>query len=75
MYVNDIVISPADSQRVYAATRTGVWRSLDGDVTWSRLLDPQSASPGESASRVSKRRVITTATCRIVSRIMTSGCG
>lgn len=38
-YVNDIAISPANSQRVYAATRTGVWRSLDGGATWARTLD------------------------------------
>jgi photosystem II stability/assembly factor-like uncharacterized protein len=40
-YVNDIVISPNNSQRVYAATRTGVWRSTNGGQSWSRALDPQ----------------------------------
>jgi Fibronectin type III domain len=33
-YVNDIVVSPNSSQRVYAATRNGVFRSLDGGGTW-----------------------------------------
>ncbi|MBK8313867.1 MAG: hypothetical protein IPL01_07490 [Acidobacteria bacterium] len=33
-YVSDIVVSPNNSQRVYAATRTGVWKSTDGGVTW-----------------------------------------
>jgi len=37
-YVNDIVVSPNDSQRVYAATRTGVWRSDDGGTTWAVVL-------------------------------------
>jgi uncharacterized protein (TIGR03437 family) len=37
-YVNDIVVSPANSQRVYAATRAGVWRSLDGGANWTRAL-------------------------------------
>ncbi len=37
-FVNDIVVSPANSQHVYAATRTGVWRSLDGGSTWNQAL-------------------------------------
>lgn len=37
-YVNKIVISPNDSNRIYAGTRTGVWRSLDGGVSWSPSL-------------------------------------
>jgi photosystem II stability/assembly factor-like uncharacterized protein len=41
-YVNKIVISPNDSNRLYAATRTGVWRSLDAGLTWSVVLsNPQ----------------------------------
>lgn len=37
-WVNDLVISPHDSSRLYAATRTGVWRSLDAGATWTRAL-------------------------------------
>ena len=37
LWVNDLVISPHDSRRVYAATRTGVWRSEDGGETWLRI--------------------------------------
>ncbi len=37
-YVNDLVISPNDSQRIYAATRTGVWRSLDAGATWTKVF-------------------------------------
>ena len=40
LWVNDLVISTSDDRRLYAATRTGVWRSLDAGVSWARLLDP-----------------------------------
>lgn len=39
-YVNDLVVSPTKSQQLYAATDTGVWRSLDAGATWTRTLDP-----------------------------------
>lgn len=39
-YVNKIVVSPNNGQRLYVATRTGVWRSLNGGSTWSRVLEP-----------------------------------
>jgi hypothetical protein len=38
-YVNDIVVSSNNSQRVYAATRTGILRSLTGGLTWALVLD------------------------------------
>jgi photosystem II stability/assembly factor-like uncharacterized protein len=37
-WVNDIVVSPTDPDRVYAATRFGVWRSEDGGDTWELVL-------------------------------------
>lgn len=37
-WVNDLLISRHDSKRVYAATRTGVWRSTDSGATWTRIL-------------------------------------
>src|SRR5262245_8259333 len=37
-YVNDIVVAP--SAHVYAATRTGVWRSTDGGTNWTKVLTP-----------------------------------
>ena len=37
-YVNDLVISPNDPNRIYAGTRTGVWRSSDAGQTWSIVL-------------------------------------
>ena len=40
IYVSDIVVSPSNSQRVYAATGTGVWRSIDGGANWTQVLNP-----------------------------------
>src|SRR5690349_18061527 len=37
-FVNDIVVSPANGQHVYAATRSGVFRSLDGGNTWNQAI-------------------------------------
>ena len=37
-FVNDLVVSPANGQHVYAATRTGVLRSLDGGASWSLVI-------------------------------------
>jgi len=37
-WVNDIVVSRADPRRIYAATRTGVWRSADEGATWTKVL-------------------------------------
>ena len=34
-FIQDIVVSPVNGQHVYAATRTGVWRSLNGGTTWN----------------------------------------
>ncbi len=41
-YVMDVVVSPSNSNRIYAATRTGVWRTTNGGTTWSRVLDAES---------------------------------
>jgi hypothetical protein len=37
-WVNDLVVSTHDSRRLYAATRTGVWRSLDAGATWTPVV-------------------------------------
>lgn len=37
-YVSDIVVSRRDPRLLYAATETGVWRSLDRGATWTRTL-------------------------------------
>jgi hypothetical protein len=34
-WVNDVAVSAHDSRRLYAATRTGVWRSSDAGATWT----------------------------------------
>ncbi|MBV8518691.1 MAG: hypothetical protein JO197_14935 [Acidobacteria bacterium] len=39
-FVNSLTISTHDPSRMYAATRTGVWRSNDGGEQWTRVLDP-----------------------------------
>ena len=39
-YVSDIVFSPQDSRRLYAATNSGIWRSRDGGASFERLLRP-----------------------------------
>ena len=38
-WVNDLELGVADPRRLYAATRTGVWRSSDRGGTWTRLLE------------------------------------
>ncbi len=40
-YTYDLVVSPVNSQRVYAATNSGVWRSVDGGGSWVRILGDQ----------------------------------
>ena len=37
-FVQDVVVSPVNSQHVYAATRTGVFRSLDGGANWTQVI-------------------------------------
>ena len=37
-YVNDLVVSAHDSSRIYAATRTGVWRTTDAGANWTRVI-------------------------------------
>jgi len=39
-YVNDIVVSSNNNQRIYAGTGTGVWRSTNGGTTWTQVLNP-----------------------------------
>src|SRR5215213_11830268 len=48
-FVNDLVVSPANGQHVYAATRTGVWRSLDGGSTWNQAIVSNAANGGNGA--------------------------
>ena len=36
--MNDLEFGVGDSRRIYAATRSGVWRSTDSGATWARLL-------------------------------------
>lgn len=38
LQVNDIVVSPLNSSRIYAATRQGVFRTVDGGTNWSQVV-------------------------------------
>ncbi len=44
-YVNDLIVSPNDSRRIYAATWFGVWRSTDEGLNWTNVL-PVTVSGG-----------------------------
>lgn len=44
-YVNDLIVSSNDSRRIYAATRSGVWRSTDEGLNWTAVL-PVSTNGG-----------------------------
>lgn len=37
-WVNDLAVSTHDPSRIYAATRTGVWRTTDAGANWTRVL-------------------------------------
>ena len=37
-WVNDLELGVNNPRRIYAATRSGVWRSTDAGATWARLL-------------------------------------
>jgi uncharacterized protein (TIGR03437 family) len=45
-FVNDLVVSSRDSRRLYAATRTGVWRSRDQGESWEQILRPAGSRGG-----------------------------
>ena len=47
-FVNDIVISPSNNKRLYAATGTGVWRTTDSGTTWTKVLDPKNITNNET---------------------------
>lgn len=38
-YVNQIVVSPRDGRRVYAATTAGLFRSNDSGTTWTKVIN------------------------------------
>lgn len=73
-YVNDIVVSPNNSSRIYAATRRGVMRSFDGGVTWTQAID-ESAIGGCSdlAVRTDQTTDVVFAACGIPTNIRMPG--
>jgi photosystem II stability/assembly factor-like uncharacterized protein len=38
LWVNDLVMSAHDPARIYAATRSGVWRTNDAGASWTRVV-------------------------------------
>ncbi len=48
-FVQDLVISPVDSNHIYAATRTGVQRSLNGGTSWTNVLASNAANGANGA--------------------------
>jgi subtilisin-like proprotein convertase family protein len=38
-FVTDLVMSPNNNQVLYATTRTGLWRTLDGGATWAQQIN------------------------------------
>jgi photosystem II stability/assembly factor-like uncharacterized protein len=59
-YVNDIVVSPTSSQRLYAATGAGVFRSLDGGASWTRIFNLTKPSPAAATARVIRTLFVVT---------------
>jgi len=49
-FVNKLVISPNDSDRIYAGARTGVWRSDDAGATWEVVLRNQNYLPSGASA-------------------------
>ncbi|MCA1564738.1 MAG: carboxypeptidase regulatory-like domain-containing protein [Acidobacteria bacterium] len=48
-FVQDLVVSPSNANHIYAATRTGVHRSLDNGATWTNVLASNAANGGNGA--------------------------
>ena len=48
-FVQKIVVSPVNGQHVYAATRSGVWRSLNGGNTWNLEIASNAANGANGA--------------------------
>src|SRR6185369_13385519 len=46
-FVNDLFVSSVDTNRIYAATRTGVFRSADAGQSWTRILSVPAAAGTE----------------------------
>ena len=38
-YSMRVMVSPRNVNRIYTATRTGFWRSIDGGTSWTKLFD------------------------------------
>ena len=54
-YVQKLVVSPANSNNIYAATRTGVQRSIDNGASWTNVLPSTLANGANGAMDVVMR--------------------
>ena len=73
-YVNDIVISRINPSRIYAATRRGVMRSVDGGVNWTQAVnDFEIGGCSDLAIRTDKTTDEVFAACGIPTNIKTPG--
>ena len=55
-YTMKVIVSPRNVNRIYAATRTGVWRSINGGSTWTNLV--AAASGGCTDMAIQEKRSI-----------------
>ncbi len=56
-YVNQIVVSSRDSNRIYAATRNGVFRSTNGGTSWTKIIDGAAVNGCTDLALQTKRAV------------------
>jgi len=58
-----LAVSPANSQEIVAANQSGVWRSLDGGLSWRGLND---GLPNLTARKLITRRVVALADSSLI---------
>lgn len=56
-YTMKVIVSPRKTSRVYAATRTGLWRSLDGGNSWA-LVPGVAPANGCTDAAIQEKRAI-----------------
>ena len=62
-FVNDLVVSPVNRNRLYAATRSGIMRSLNAGVTWTKVLDAKAGGCLDLVMRTDRNTDYLFATC------------
>jgi uncharacterized protein (TIGR03437 family) len=73
-YVNDIVVSKNNYNRIYAATRSGVMRSVDGGANWTPVLNEEAnGGCSDLAMRTDTATDVVFAACGLPSNIHAPG--